>query len=209
MKLQMHYTTKLWGVLHSDKRSRSRLRKLSLVHVVLRDTQVETFVECNGGYFLQTEKKNGIRNLKVLEIASRKTVLLVDKKILCCLVTAYEFRSYVKMQAMLNHELMPLPLSLAEIISHNSYYNFSRLCDRESQVFGVNHTLRKCCFVNRWLISLVAAYGKPEIAIVSLLFVMVFPKGPYLAPCYLSSLSMTYRFTSLHQELICMPTIQR
>ena len=44
---------------------------------------------------------------------------------------------------------------------------------------------------------------------VSLLFVMVFPRGPYLAPCYLSSLSMTYHFTSLHQELICMPTIQR
>ena len=44
---------------------------------------------------------------------------------------------------------------------------------------------------------------------VSLLFVMVFPRDPYLAPCYLSSLSMTYRFTSLHQELTCMPTIQR
>ena len=44
---------------------------------------------------------------------------------------------------------------------------------------------------------------------VSLLFVMVFPRDPYLAPCYLSSSSMTYRFTSLHQELICMPTIQR
>ena len=82
-------------------------------------TQVEKFVECNGGYFLQTEKKNGIRKLKVLEIASRKTALQVDKKILCCLVTAYDFRSDVKMQAILNHELMPLPLSLAEIISHN------------------------------------------------------------------------------------------
>ena len=44
---------------------------------------------------------------------------------------------------------------------------------------------------------------------VSLLFVMVFPRDPYLAPCYLSSLSMTYRFTSLHQELTCMPTVQR
>ena len=31
-------------------------------------------------------------------------------------------------------------------------------------MFGVNHTLRKCCFVHRWLISLVAAYGKPELA---------------------------------------------
>ena len=82
-------------------------------------TQVEKFVECNGGYFLQTEKKNGIRKLKVLEIASRKIVLQLDKKTLCCLVTAYEFRSDVKMQAILNHELMPLPLSLAEIISHN------------------------------------------------------------------------------------------
>ena len=41
---------------------------------------------------------------------------------------------------------------------------------------------------------------------VSLLFVMVFPRDPYLAPSYLSPLSMTYRFTS---ELICMPTIQR
>lgn len=76
-------------------------------------------MECNGGYFLQTEKKNGIRKLKVLEIASRKTVLQVDKRILCCLVTVYEFRSEVKMQAILNHELMPVPLSLAEIISHN------------------------------------------------------------------------------------------
>ena len=44
---------------------------------------------------------------------------------------------------------------------------------------------------------------------VSLLFVMVFPRDPYLAPSYLSPLSMTYRFTSFHQELICMPTIQR
>ena len=44
---------------------------------------------------------------------------------------------------------------------------------------------------------------------VSLLFVMVFPRDPYLAPCYLSSLSMTYRFTSLNQELICMLTTQR
>ena len=76
-------------------------------------------MECNGGCFLQTEKKNGIRKLKVLEIASIKTVLQVDKRILCCLVTVYEFRSEVKMQAILNHELMPVPLSLAEIISHN------------------------------------------------------------------------------------------
>ena len=82
-------------------------------------TQVEKFVECNGGYFLQTEKKNGIRKLKVLEIASRKTVLQVDKRILCCVVTAYEFRSEVKMEAILNHKLMPVPLSLAKIISHN------------------------------------------------------------------------------------------
>ena len=44
---------------------------------------------------------------------------------------------------------------------------------------------------------------------VSLLFVMVFPRDPYLAPSYLSPLSLTYRFTSFHQELICMPTIQR
>ena len=44
---------------------------------------------------------------------------------------------------------------------------------------------------------------------VSLLFVMVFPRDPYLAPSYLSPLSMTYRFTSFHQQLICMPTIQR
>ena len=76
-------------------------------------------MECNGGYFLQTEKKNGIRKLKVLEIASRKTVLQVDKRILCCVVTAYEFRSEVKMEAILNHKLMPVPLSLAKIISHN------------------------------------------------------------------------------------------
>ena len=76
-------------------------------------------MECKGGYFLQTEKKNGIRKLKVLEIASRLTVLQVDKRILCCVVTAYEFRSEVKMQAILNHKLMPVPLSLAEIISHN------------------------------------------------------------------------------------------
>ena len=76
-------------------------------------------MECNGGYFLQTEKKNGIRKLKVLEIASRKTVLQVDKRILCCVVTAYEFRSEVKMQAILNHKLMPVPLSLLKIISHN------------------------------------------------------------------------------------------
>ena len=31
-------------------------------------------------------------------------------------------------------------------------------------MLGVNHTFSKCCFVHRWLISLVAAYGKPEIA---------------------------------------------
>ena len=43
---------------------------------------------------------------------------------------------------------------------------------------------------------------------VSLLFVMLFPRDPYLAPCYLSSLSMTYRLMSLHHELICMPMIQ-
>ena len=38
---------------------------------------------------------------------------------------------------------------------------------------------------------------------VSLLLVVVFPRDPYLDPCYLSSLSMTYRFMSLYQELIC------
>ena len=38
---------------------------------------------------------------------------------------------------------------------------------------------------------------------VSLLFVMVFPRDPYLSPSYLSPLSMTYRFESFHQELIC------
>ena len=41
----------------------------------------------------------------------------------------------------------------------------------------------------------------------SLLFVMVFPRDPYLAPSYLSPLSMTYRFESFQQELICMPTL--
>ena len=45
--------------------------------------------------------------------------------------------------------------------------------------------------------------------LMSLLFVKVFPRDPDLAPCFLSSLSMAYRFTSLHQELICMLTIQR
>ena len=41
----------------------------------------------------------------------------------------------------------------------------------------------------------------------SLLFVMVFPRDPYLAPSYLSPLSMTYWFESFQQELICMPTL--
>ena len=31
-------------------------------------------------------------------------------------------------------------------------------------MLGVNHTFSKCCFVHRRLISLVAAYGRPEIA---------------------------------------------
>ena len=40
---------------------------------------------------------------KVLEQASRKTILQVDKRILCFLVTAYEFRSEIKMQAIVKH----------------------------------------------------------------------------------------------------------
>ena len=35
---------------------------------------------------------------------------------------------------------------------------------------------------------------------VSLLFVMVFPRDPFLAPSYLSPLSMTYRFPSFHKN---------
>ena len=71
----------------------------------------------------------------MLELGSRKAVLHVDKRTLCCLVTAYEFRSEVKMQAILKHELMAVPLSLAEIMSHNMRTGnkpLSRLSDRES-----------------------------------------------------------------------------
>ena len=42
--------------------------------------QIEKFVQCNGGYFLQTEKKNGITKLKLLQLAWRKTILDLDKR---------------------------------------------------------------------------------------------------------------------------------
>ena len=35
-------------------------------------TQVETFVQCNGGYFLQTEQKNRITKLKLVQLVSRQ-----------------------------------------------------------------------------------------------------------------------------------------
>ena len=38
---------------------------------------------------------------------------------LCCLVTAYELRGEVKIHAILKHELMPVTLPFAEIMSHN------------------------------------------------------------------------------------------
>ena len=51
---------------------------------------------------------------------------------------------------------MPLPLFLAEIMSHTMRAeNKSSLADFLTE--RVNPTLRKCCFVHRWLISLVAA----------------------------------------------------
>lgn len=40
---------------------------------------------------------------KVLEQASRKTILHVDKRILCFLVIVYEFRNEIKMQAIVKH----------------------------------------------------------------------------------------------------------
>ena len=55
----------------------------------------------------------------MLVLASRKTILHVDKRMLCCLVTAYELRSEVKIHTIIKHELMPVTLSFAEIMSHN------------------------------------------------------------------------------------------
>ena len=43
-------------------------------------SQVEKFVQCNGGYFLQTEKRNRITKLKLLQLAWRKTFLDLDKR---------------------------------------------------------------------------------------------------------------------------------
>lgn len=55
----------------------------------------------------------------MLVLASKKTILHVDKRMLCCLVKAYELRSEVKIHAIIKHELMPVTLPFAEIMSHN------------------------------------------------------------------------------------------
>ena len=56
---------------------------------------------------------------------------------------------------------MPVPQSLAEIISHTMRTgNKSSLTDFLTE--RVNRASRKCCFAHRWLISFVAAIGKPE-----------------------------------------------
>ena len=63
----------------------------------------------------------------------------------------------------MKHKLIPVSLSLVEIISHSIRTgNKTSLANRESQVPGVNHTSRQCFFVLRWLISLEADFGKPE-----------------------------------------------
>ena len=37
-------------------------------------------MQCNGGYFLQTEKTNRNTKLRLLQLASRKTILDADKR---------------------------------------------------------------------------------------------------------------------------------
>ena len=72
--------------------------------------------------------KNEITTLIVLELASRKVILHV-----CSLW----IQERGKNQAMLKHGLMPVPQSLAEIMSHTMQMGkkvfFNRLSDRESQ----------------------------------------------------------------------------
>ena len=63
----------------------------------------------------------------------------------------------------LKNKIIPVTLSLAEIISHSIRTgNKTSLANRESQVPWVNHTSTKCFSVLRWLISLEADIGKPE-----------------------------------------------
>lgn len=62
MKLKIHYTTIIWDVLHSDKRSYLWLRNwaVSSPSCYKRQTQVETFGQCNGWYtFFRQKRKTG------------------------------------------------------------------------------------------------------------------------------------------------------
>ena len=54
------------------------------------------------------------------------------------------------MQAILKHELMPVPPSLADIMSHAMRTGNKSLTDFLTE--RDNHTSRKCCFAYRWLI---------------------------------------------------------
>ena len=60
------------------------------------------------------------------------------------------------MQAILKHELIPVPLSLAETMSHSmrmrNKSSVAEFLTEKAKVPGFSHTSRKCCFVYRWLI---------------------------------------------------------
>ena len=81
---------------------------MSLVQVVPRDTLRLKRWNITEATFIRRKRRTGLET----EVKSVRNSL--EKN-----VTAYEFRSDVKMQAILNHKSMPVPLSLAVIISHN------------------------------------------------------------------------------------------
>ena len=65
----MHYTTKIWDVLDSNKRSYLRLWKLSCPSCYEGSLRLKRLGNVMEDIFLQTEKKNKITKLKLLQLA--------------------------------------------------------------------------------------------------------------------------------------------
>ena len=96
--------------------------------------------------------------------SEKRMILHADRNILCRLLTAYEARREVNLQAILKHELLPVPLSFIEINQTMRTGNKAILADVVTEKVKCPESItlqgHAALFIDGF--ALVAAIGKPE-----------------------------------------------